>query len=78
MAKINVNSPVSGCGIHFTRADVRAQLATARGQMSVEQFAEKVGVSWQYLYKMLAGQRPPNTKVLKFVGLRKAETYQRI
>ena len=64
------------CNVHLNEDDVRARLESARGGSSVEDQADIIGVSWQYLYKMRSGDRPPNKKVLDHFKLDKVVMYQ--
>jgi hypothetical protein len=77
MVKAKRKSVPIPCGVHLTDVDVRALLETRRGQRSVEDQADEIGVSWQYLYKMRrSGDRPPNRKVLEYLKLDKVVMYQ--
>lgn len=58
--------------------DPVALLSAAKGGESLERLAGRVGVSFQYLAKVLSRQRTPGPKVLKFLGLRRRVVYESI
>jgi len=64
----------------ISRDQVLNELGARRGGRTLEQMAAEVGVSFQYLAKVLSGERVPGDKVLEWLGLRKvtATWYERV
>ena len=52
-------------------------LEIKRGDRTLEEFAEEVGVSYQFLGHIFRKVRPPGKDVLRYLGLRKVTLYQR-
>lgn len=56
--------------------DVRGELRLLADSMSTHKaFADKVGISPQYLHDILAGKRSPGKAVLKFLKLQSVTLY---
>jgi DNA-binding XRE family transcriptional regulator len=60
---------------YLTVEDVVKLLKEARGEQTLEQFAKKVGVSYQFCAHIERGVRQPGKKILKFLGLKKLTHY---
>ncbi|HXN71511.1 MAG TPA: helix-turn-helix transcriptional regulator [Candidatus Acidoferrales bacterium] len=60
----------------LSQDDVVGLLVHAKGGDSIEVLAARVGVSFQYLARVLTGERSPGPKVLKFLGAKKVVAYR--
>ena len=61
----------------LTSDDVLDLLVARRASRTLEEFAEEVGVSYQFLGHILRKARPPGKEVLKYLGLKRVILYQR-
>jgi hypothetical protein len=63
---------------YLTVEEVVTLLKKERGELTLEQFAKIVGVSYQFCAHIERGVRQPGKKVLKFLGLEKLTRYRYI
>lgn len=61
----------------LTTEQVVELLDEKRADRTLEQFAEEVGVSYQYLGHIFRRVRTPGREILKYLGLRKVTFYQK-
>jgi len=68
------------CTLHYPVAYVVEQLKSARGARSIKTYAAEIGVSFQYLAKVLAGKMPPGDRMLESIGMRECgeKRYEKI
>jgi hypothetical protein len=76
VAKANRSSAEITDGL--TEDQVVNLLITAKGNEPLETFAPKLNASFQYVARVIARDRKPGPKILKWLGLRKKVTYERI
>jgi transcriptional regulator with XRE-family HTH domain len=62
----------------LTESEIVGLLAAAKGGQSLEEFAPKIGVSFQYVARVLQGNRAPGKKVLAWLGYKKKVRYEKV
>lgn len=64
----------------LTEQQVVAELESMKGSLTLQEFSASIGVSFQYLAKVLNGERTPGDKILEYMGIvKRSETwYERV
>jgi hypothetical protein len=62
---------------YLTSDQVVAMLEAKRGDRTLEEFADEVGVSYQFLGHIFRRVRAPGREVLRYLGLRRIILYQK-
>ena len=60
--------PLNDCAVRIT-------LKERQGSLSQKEFAVQIGVSASYLSDLYNSRRTPGPKILKFLGIRKMDTF---
>jgi hypothetical protein len=53
-------------------------LVAAKGKEPLETFAPRIGVSFQFVAKVIAGKRGPGKKIAAWLGYRKKVIYEKV